>query len=118
MTLTHIIHDWAVRCFGREHVQNRAVRILRLVEEAVELAQAGGIPQKKIAKLVEIVYERPPGNVIQEIAGVLMTVNVLCGTLGLDPDDILLAEVRRVLGKPPSHFAQRNAEKVAQGLDA
>ena len=115
--LTHIVHDWAVRCFGREHVASTKVRALRLAEEAIELCQAAGLDDVKIHKLVDIVYDRPKGEVVVELAGVLMTAHVLSASFGLDPQDVMLTELRRVLGKPPAHFRERNDEKIAMGLD-
>lgn len=109
--------DWAVRCFGRDHVYNAPTRSLRVAEEAIELVQSFDIPKEKALELVEMVYARPKGNPRQEIGGVMMTITVMCATMGYDTDDILLAEVRRVLEKKPEHFAQRNQEKIALGMD-
>lgn len=110
--------DWALRCFGREHVENLPVRALRVAEEAVELAQACGIPKEKMLDLVEIVYARPRGQFTQEVGGVLMTINILAASIGLDPDDAFLTELRRVLEKSPEHFSARNKEKIDMGLTA
>lgn len=116
--LTAIAYDWAVRCFGRDHVTNPRVRALRLVEEAVEVAQALDVSRETITDLVGVVYARPKGFPAQEIGGVMMTVTVLCAALGLEPDDMFEAELRRVLAKSPEHFAERNREKIGLGLDA
>lgn len=113
-----VAHDWAVRSFGREHVENVPIRSLRVAEEAVELAQACGVPLEKMLDLVRIVYRRPVGKIEQEIGGVLMTINVLSAARGIDPDDAFLTELRRVLEKSPEHFAARNKEKVDLGLTA
>lgn len=110
--------DWAIRCFGREHVENLPIRALRVAEEAAELAQAAGVPKETMLDLVEIVYARSKGDAVQEIGGVLMTINVLCASISLDPDEVFLAELRRVLRKTPEHFAARNKEKIDLGLIA
>jgi len=108
--------DWAVRSFGWDHVYNMPIRSLRVAEEAVELAQALGVPKEKMIELVNIVYERPQGTPDEEIGGVLMTINVLCAARRLDPDEIFEVELRRVLDKPSEHFAKRNQEKIDLGL--
>lgn len=111
-SLTYIAFDWAIRCFGREHVTNGRVRGLRHVEEAIELAQALGISETDILRVVEIVYARPVGTIFGEIGGSLLTLVILCESHGIDPEIALEHELKRVLGKPTKHFADRNAEKV------
>lgn len=110
--------DWARRSFGAEHVNNIPIRSLRLAEEAVELAQAAGIPKDKMYDLVDIVYSRPKGELTQELGGVMMTAVVLSAVMGLDADHFFETELRRVLAKPPEHFAARNQEKLDLGLQA
>lgn len=116
--LTRLAFEWAVRSFGIEHVQNRKLRALRLLEEAVELAQAFEVPKDKIMNLVEVVYQRPPGDPAQELGGVMVTTAVLAGTYGSNPEFFFEEELARVLAKPPEHFAQRNQEKLDLGMNA
>lgn len=115
---TAIALDWAIRCFGRDHVFNRPMRALRLAEEAIELAQAFGVSKHTILTLVDVVYGRPPGNPEQEIGGVAMTAEVMAATFDADLDSFFNAELRRVLQKSREHFAQRNQDKVDLGLTA
>jgi NTP pyrophosphatase (non-canonical NTP hydrolase) len=117
-TTTKLALDWACRSFGDEHVYNGPIRALRLAEEAVELAQAYGIPKDKVIDLIGIVYSRPAGIPSQELGGVMMTTTVLAASLGHDPEMYLENELRRVLAKPVHHFAQRNQEKLDLGLTA
>lgn len=115
---TQIALDWATRSFGREHVYNFSIRALRLAEEAVELAQAYGIPREKMLELVGIVYGRPAGAPEQELGGVMMTATVLAAAHGHDPDAFFQIELRRVLAKSTEHFAKRNQDKLDLGLTA
>lgn len=115
---TKIAVDWACRSFGADHVYNFPIRALRLTEEAVELAQAYGLPKEKVLDLVEIVYGRPPGKPEQELGGVMMTATVLAGAHGHDPDRYFEIELRRVLAKSSDHFAKRNQDKIDLGLTA
>lgn len=114
--LTNIIVDWGERAFGREHMRDPRVRALRLAEEVVELAQALNVPRAQMVKLVEVVYSRPAGQPYQELGGVQVCLAVLAAAIGADPDAALEAEVRRVLAKPPDHFASRNQQKIDAGL--
>ncbi len=116
--ITKIALEWATRSFGPDHVYNFSVRALRCAEEAVELAQAYKVPKEKMLELVEIVYSRPSGNPEQELGGVLLTATVLAAAHGHDPDAFFEEELRRVLRKPPEHFAKRNQDKIDLGLTA
>jgi hypothetical protein len=116
--LYYIAYDWACRCFGSAHVHNQGVRSLRIAEEAVELCQAHGVPKDKMQDLVQIVYARPRGVAIQELGGLLMTTYIYCAANVVDPEEVFITELRRVLEKAPEHFAKRNQEKIDAGLDA
>lgn len=117
-TLTRIVYDWGMRCFGSDQMHNRQLRALRLLEEAVECAQAAGVPQQLAALQVQRVYERPHGDLGQELGGVLLTSCAMCALLATTPEHVLEMEVRRVLAKPVEHFAARNKAKLEMGLDA
>lgn len=115
--LTRIATDWVCRCFGDSHFKNVHIRSLRNVEEIVELAQAIGVPRDKILLCVNKVYDKPEGNIENEIGGSLLTLVVLCEAMGKDPEEMLEKEVRRVLAKSPEFFAKRNQDKIDGGLD-
>lgn len=113
MRLIHkIIYDWGVRCFGPVHMGDKRLRAMRLLEEANELAQSVGVEKTTAHDIVRMVYARPPGEVQQEIGGVLMTASAMCSSVGLDFDETMDREVLRCLSKSPEHFARRNEEKL------
>jgi hypothetical protein len=114
--LARIGHDWALRCFGSDHVTNTPERALRCLEEAVELAQALGVPMDTAKLCVDTVYKRPVGDPDQEIGGVLHTVAILCEATDRNGAELHEREVRRVLNKPPKDYAARNQEKLDLGL--
>lgn len=64
-----IAGQWACRCFGEQVTADRKERALRVLEEAIELAQAEGIEVNQAANLVGYVYSRPPGEPSQELGG-------------------------------------------------
>lgn len=115
---TVIALDWAVRAFGAQHVYNLPIRALRLVEEAIELAQAHDVPRDTLIDLVNLLYKRPAGSAVQELGGVMLTATILAAAQGYDPQDAFLIELRRVLDKPPAHFAECNEEKIKLGMTA
>lgn len=115
-TLVQIALDWSIRSFGVEHVRNKKVRALRLVEEAIEFAQAREVPVEQMHLLIDTVYGRPIGVANQELGGVFMTAIIAAAIEDLDPEECFLTELRRVLAKSPEHFRQRNEDKLALGL--
>lgn len=115
--LSRLNLDWAIRCFGTKHVYDPKVRALRIVEEAVELAQAVGVDIKKINACVHQVYQKDRGNVLQEVEGVVMTTACFAAAhLIMDLDDVLLGAMRIALEKPPEYYGERNKKKEEMGL--
>jgi NTP pyrophosphatase (non-canonical NTP hydrolase) len=107
---------WGTSCFGADHMADTKVRALRLLEEAIELAQAVDVAPEKCTELVAYVYSRAKGNPSQELGGIGVTWLVAAAALGWYASDALAAEVERISQKPPSHFAQRNQQKVEAGF--
>jgi len=113
-SLIQIAVDWATRCFGVDQMNDPPTRALRLVEEAVELAQAVGVRQLDVSETVNQVYNKKPGNPYQKMGGVYMTAHLMAHTLArnttigygmrspfydYDPEEVFLTELRRVLDK-------------------
>ena len=116
--LSRLACDWAIRAFGPAHVGNIPTRSLRIVEEAIEFCQSVGVPKEVVDLCVTKVYNKKPGEPMQEIGGILLTTNIVCAALNnTEPDDLLEMELARVLSLPVEHFRARNQEKVDGGLD-
>lgn len=107
---------WSRTCFGDEVTMDRKERALRVLEEAIELAQAEGIEINQASNLVGYVYSRPPGEPAQELGGVRLTCLVYAVAAGLSADVAERVELERVLAKDPEVFRQRNREKTAAGV--
>jgi hypothetical protein len=90
-------------------------RVSRVVEEAVELAQAEGVPAERLHALVRHVYAKPPGDPAQEVGGVGVTVLAYCAAVGISADDAEAREVERVLALPVDHFRRRQAGAAGGG---
>lgn len=108
---------WVRAAFGEEQAASLPHRGIRMMEEAIELAQAAGTDKAMIHKLVDYVYDRPVGEIGQEFGGLSVTMLALANAAGLDLDEEEAKEVRRVLAKPLEHFTARNAAKDAAGFD-
>lgn len=108
--------QWAIACFGMEHVYDTKVRALRLLEESIEFAQAVGVPYDQAANLTAFVYSRPAGDPDQELGGIGVTFLAACESRFKDATAITRKEVERVESKPREHFTQRNQSKIAAGF--
>jgi NTP pyrophosphatase (non-canonical NTP hydrolase) len=110
--MSRIAYEWALRCFGADHVHNPRMRALRALEEVAELCQAVGCHPDDTSTVLEKVWKRPKGGVHQEVGGSLMTLVVFCEMMGFDMEEELERELRRVLDRPTEEFTKRNLEKV------
>jgi NTP pyrophosphatase (non-canonical NTP hydrolase) len=109
-------HAWCVAAFGDYDARSIPQRGLRLVEEAIELAQACGCDPAMLHRLIDHVYAKPVGELRQELGGLGVTLLALAQATGLSADDAEVREIERVRAKPLAHFAARNAAKKAAGF--
>lgn len=109
---------WCELCFGKEQTYSVAQRGLRLMEEAIEAAQAAECDKAQLHALIDYVYARPVGNLHQELGGVGVTLLALANASGLYAEWCEDAEVARIMSMSPLKFANRNAEKNAAGFMA
>jgi hypothetical protein len=106
------IEKWARRVLGDDIFTNTKERALRVAEEAIELAQALGVPVDDIHRLVGYVYARPIGDPAQEIAGTMVTLYAAAASAGVDADAAFDAEVVRIhTPEIEAKVRRRQAEK-------
>lgn len=72
------VKDWVLKCFGETIANDKIERNHRFLEEALELVQSCNCTKDDAHALVEYVFNRPIGEVYQEIGGVLVTLSALC----------------------------------------
>lgn len=90
------IAAWVRKVFSDEVATNVPERVLRFVEEAIELAQACGTDATTVHRLVDYVFNRPVGEVPQEIAGCMVTLYATAHALGVDAQEELEKEISRI----------------------
>ena len=78
------VHEWLSACLGVETTADLVERRHRFLEEALELVQASGGRREEVLPLVDYVYGRPPGEIGQEVGGVMVTLASLCTASHLD----------------------------------
>ena len=110
------IRKWIMRTFGVSVFWDRRERARRFLEESLELVQAMELPRVEAQRLLNRIYSRPAGEVVQEIGGVGITFLALCNAEGHDFDLVLEAELSRVEALPPEYWRKRQAAKAEAGV--
>ena len=108
---------WLRACFPEAVVHNHAERGARALEEAIELAQVMGTSRELAHRLVDRVFDNPPGEAAQEVGGAFVTLAVAASTLDLDAMECWATELARIQDRMPEIRAKQ-ALKAAQGITA
>jgi len=90
------VSEWMGQCFLPSLYSNMTERGDRLLEEVLELLQAHGYDQGRVATLVDYVFGRPVGAPAQEVGGVMVTLAGYCWMAGLDMHAAGNAELQRI----------------------
>lgn len=117
MTPESRISVWVRTRLGPDHMQPQE-RAMRLVEEAIEHAQAVGITADQIARLTAHVYERPAGDAVAELGGVAVCLAGCCAAHDTTVDAMLAAELARIEARPVEDVQASLSRKAEAGLVA
>lgn len=109
------VHRWVGETFGAAALSKHE-RLLRLLEETVELVQAEGLSGGEVRAIVSHVYANAPGEPFQEAGGVGLTLLAYCAIAGFSADAAEWAELDRVLSIDPAHFRARHNAKADAGV--
>jgi len=90
------VNNWVIECFGEEILFDKHERGQRFIEEAIELVQSTGLSRETVLKLVDYVYNRPVGEVYQEVGGVIVTLAALCTCFGENLEVCKQLELSRI----------------------
>ncbi len=93
------VWDWMQACFGYAISMDGIERNHRFFEESTELVQAKGMTREEAHQLVDYVYNRPVGEVDQEVGGVMVTLAALCLADGTSMMDCGETELSRIWTK-------------------
>jgi NTP pyrophosphatase (non-canonical NTP hydrolase) len=107
--------EWAVNTFG-DVALNPGERVMRFVEEAVELASACEMPRETMDKIVSRVYSRDGGNIQQEAAQCQVTLELLAKVFKIDLENAATEEFYRVRSIPKEEWERRHSAKVKLGI--
>lgn len=107
---------WAIDIFGAKVATDRKERARRMLEEAMELAQAEGLTAIEQARIADRVWRRTPGHLWQEIGQLQMTLDCLAANVGVSADEQAELEFARVQRITKEEWAIRHAAKVKLGI--
>ena len=116
MSVQARIANWVYDTLGGDAAENPQERSLRTAEEVIELAQACGVSRAVLHRLVDYVLERPVGDPVQEIAGVLITLYSTAYALGVNADEALEAELQRVHSPEVMEKVRRRQSEKREAL--
>jgi hypothetical protein len=113
-----VVAYWCAAAFGEGQASSIEQRGIRLLEEAIEAYQACGASAEMAHRMIDYIFARPAGTIVQELGGVGVTALALANAAGISADDAEAKEVARVLAKPLAHFTARNQAKNDAGFRA
>lgn len=112
------VQPWMMACFGPEISADRIERNHRFLEEALELVQACGCSASEAHQLVDYVFGRPVGELVQEAGGAMVTLAALCLANGLDMHAAGETELARIWTKVEAIRAKQAAKPKHSPLPA
>jgi hypothetical protein len=110
------IAAWVVQVFGEDVLRDRVERAARVLEEALELAQACGVSRETAEGLVARVYARPPGDAAIEAAQVGVCLIAWAEGAQEDLGTLVDDEIDRIESLPVEKIRARHAAKVRAGI--
>lgn len=102
--------------FGTEAFTSTQERASRVLEEAIELAQACGVTQGRALRSIAYVYEHPAGAPAQELGGVACTLYGLASAMETTVGHEFRREMSRIEAVTVEEFRARQRNKAAQGM--
>ncbi len=90
------VETWMHEVFGDKIATDMLERIMRFLEEAIELAQAEGMTQEEVSRVVKYVFGREVGECNQEVGGCIVTLAAYCSKKKLSLQDEASREFNRI----------------------
>jgi len=104
------VADWVNTRIGPAHMHRRE-RAMRLLEEALELAQSEGITEPQALAQIVYTFNRIPGEAFQEAGGVAACLLGWCASVGITLQEVAEAELKRMEAKPLEEIRASLARK-------
>ena len=89
---------------------------MRFLEEAIEVANAVGLPPETLQMIGARVYSRQKGDRSREIGQAMLTLELLADVLTIDPQRAAADEFSRIQSIPKEEWERRHQAKVDMGI--
>ena len=90
-------HAWATVVYGEKSINNPKERGLRVLEEAVELAQALGVSESSCRDVVDEVFDREhKGNYVDETVDVLICTLVCSASNNINLESLITTKLQKL----------------------
>lgn len=106
---------WACEMFGPVATV-RGERLMRFIEEAIELAHADGMERATFDAITNRVYSRPAGEINKEIGQAQACLETYAENIGESASNLAEIEWQRVQRIPQAEWTRRHAAKRAIGI--
>lgn len=90
------VASWAKECFGYDLLMDHTERASRHLEEAAETIQAAGLSRGAAHQIIDMVFDKAPGDIRQEIAGSMVTLLALAEAFAVDASAEVDREIERI----------------------
>jgi hypothetical protein len=111
-----VVAEWVRDRLSVEAATSLVERVLRVLEEATELAQAEGLLCDRALAVVEHVYQKPPGDGAKEVGGLAVTLLAYCAARGISADEAEVREIERILKIDRAEMQRRHNVKADAGI--
>jgi hypothetical protein len=106
---------WARETFGPVAMV-RGERLMRFVEEAIELAHADEMERPTLEAIINRVYSRPRGEITKEIGQAQACLETYAENIGESSELLAEIEWQRVQRIPQAEWERRHAAKQDLGI--
>jgi hypothetical protein len=117
LAMQHRIREWVETRLGKKAMEPKE-RATRVLEEAIELAQACGVDEVTASRLITHVFAKPTGEIAQELGGAALTLLACAESTGHALDLRALIELDRIETLPVERFRSRQQQNVDAGIGA
>lgn len=94
----------------------RGERLMRFIEEAIELAHTDEMERATLNAIADRVYSREPGEINKEIGQAQACLEMYAESIGESSDLLAELEWQRVQGIPKQEWERRHAAKQKLGI--
>jgi len=94
------VATWTLRCFDHAVKDDKEERCHRYYEESTELVHSSGYTREQAHAMVDYVFDRPRGELSNEVGGAAVTLAALCEANGVDLIQATIDELTNIESMP------------------